>query len=90
MYNVGGNIVSKTEYVYTTGELGEPTKTYSYSYDGIYLDIAGALLGAGGKALWEDGGIHFKVDPLGWFVSPEIGFGLATLVQDLINFFSTN
>ena len=31
-YNVGGNIVSKNEYVYTEGELGTPTKTYAYAY----------------------------------------------------------
>ena len=38
VYNVGGNIVSKNEYVYTTGELGEPTKVYNYSYDNSWKD----------------------------------------------------
>ena len=32
-YDVGGNITSRTEYPYTTGELGEPTATITYSYD---------------------------------------------------------
>ena len=36
VYNEGGNIVSKTEYVYTTGELGTPTKTYAYAKEENY------------------------------------------------------
>ena len=32
-YDVGGNITSRTEYPYTTGELGTPTATITYSYD---------------------------------------------------------
>lgn len=31
-YDVGGNIVSRTEYPYTTGALGTATKVYSYIY----------------------------------------------------------
>ena len=31
IYNEGGNIVTKNEYVYSEGELGAVTKTYSYS-----------------------------------------------------------
>jgi RHS repeat-associated protein len=31
-YDVGGNITTKTEYAYTIGTLGTPTKTYTYSY----------------------------------------------------------
>ena len=31
-YDVGGNITSRKEYPYTTGELGEPTVTITYSY----------------------------------------------------------
>ena len=35
-YNVGGNIISKNEYVYTEGMIeGEPTKTYAYTYTNI-------------------------------------------------------
>ena len=37
-YNVGGNIVSKNEYVYTTGTLGTPTKTYAYAYSNGWKD----------------------------------------------------
>ena len=31
-YDVGGNITSRKEYAYTTGDLGSPTSTVSYSY----------------------------------------------------------
>ncbi|HEX2938555.1 MAG TPA: RHS repeat-associated core domain-containing protein [Ruminiclostridium sp.] len=31
-YDVGGNLISKTEYAYTTGTLGAPTAVHSYGY----------------------------------------------------------
>lgn len=37
-YDVGGNIVSKTEYEYTTGTLGTPTNTFAYVYDQSWKD----------------------------------------------------
>ena len=38
-YNVGGNIISKNEYVYTEGMLeGEPTKAYAYTYGNAWKD----------------------------------------------------
>ncbi len=38
MYNVGGNIVSKTEYAYTTGTVGTAIKTYTYTYGNAWKD----------------------------------------------------
>ena len=38
MYNVGGNIVSKTEYAYTTGTVGTAIKTYNYTYGNTWKD----------------------------------------------------
>ena len=38
MYNVGGNIVSKTEYAYTTGTVGNAIKTYNYTYGNAWKD----------------------------------------------------
>ena len=38
MYNVGGNIVSKTEYAYTVGEVGTAIKTYNYTYGNAWKD----------------------------------------------------
>ena len=32
-YDAGGNILSRVEYAYTTGELGEPLNTLAYGYD---------------------------------------------------------
>ena len=37
-YNVGGNIVSKTEYAYTTGTVGTATKVYNYTYGNAWKD----------------------------------------------------
>ena len=38
VYNVGGNIVSKTEYAYTTGTVGTAIKTYNYTYGNAWKD----------------------------------------------------
>ena len=69
-YNAGGNITLKSEYAYTTGDLGTPTKTYSYqygdnnwkdkltSYDGqtIMYDAIGNPLTYRGKTFtWQNG-----------------------------------
>lgn len=69
-YNAGGNITLKSEYAYTTGNLGTPTKTYSYqygdnnwkdkltSYDGqtIMYDAIGNPLTYRGKTFtWQNG-----------------------------------
>lgn len=37
-YDVGGNIVSKKEYAYTTGTLGTATNTINYTYDSVWKD----------------------------------------------------
>ena len=38
VYNVGGNILSRSEYVYTEGELGTPVATYNYAYGNAWKD----------------------------------------------------
>ena len=39
-YDAGGNILGKTEYTYTTGELGSPTRTVVYGYtDSTWKDL---------------------------------------------------
>jgi len=38
VYDKGGNIAQKKEYVYTTGELGEPVSTINYTYDSVWKD----------------------------------------------------
>ena len=39
-YDAGGNILGKTEYTYTTGELGNPTRTVVYGYtDSTWKDL---------------------------------------------------
>lgn len=45
--NKGGNILSKTEYAYTAGTLGEPLNTVNYSY---------------GNSDWKDYTQHINVD----------------------------
>ena len=37
-YDIGGNITSRSEYAYTTGTLGTPTKTFTYVYDESWKD----------------------------------------------------
>ncbi len=37
-YDIGGNIVSRTEYEYTTGTLGTPTATFTYTYSTNWKD----------------------------------------------------
>lgn len=37
-YDIGGNIVSKKEYAYTTGALGTATNTINYTYDSVWKD----------------------------------------------------
>ncbi|KUP08306.1 hypothetical protein Q75_02940 [Bacillus coahuilensis p1.1.43] len=50
-YDVGGNLLSKSEYPYTTGSLGTPTNTISYTYDSIWKD---KLLSYNGKTITYD------------------------------------
>mgnify|MGYP003303447523 CR=1 FL=1 len=38
VYDKGGNIARKSEYVYTTGDLGEALSTVSYTYDNTWKD----------------------------------------------------
>ena len=69
-YDAGGNLLSKTEYPYTTGTLGTPTRTYNYSYgdsnwkdkltsyDGnsiTYDTIGNPLTYNGWTYAWEEG-----------------------------------
>ena len=44
-YDRGGNILSKTKYVCTNGELGTPMGTYSYTYDATWKDKLAAYNG---------------------------------------------
>ncbi|MBQ8433830.1 MAG: RHS repeat-associated core domain-containing protein, partial [Clostridia bacterium] len=37
-YDVSGNILSRTEYAYTTGAVGTPTNTFTYVYDESWKD----------------------------------------------------
>ena len=37
-YDVSGNILSRTEYAYTTGTVGTPTNTFAYTYDTGWKD----------------------------------------------------
>ena len=37
-YDVSGNILSRTEYAYTTGAVGTPTNTFAYTYDTGWKD----------------------------------------------------
>ena len=37
-YDVSGNILSRTEYAYTTGSLGTPTNTFAYAYSTGWKD----------------------------------------------------
>ena len=51
-YDTGGNILTKTEYPYTTGSLGTPTRTISYAYgDANWKD---KLTAYDGKAITHD------------------------------------
>jgi len=76
-YDAGGNITSKTEYAYTTGTLGTPTKTVSYSYgDTNWKD---KLTSYDGKAITYDAiGNPLTYD--GWTYTWEEGRQLKTAV----------
>ena len=76
-YDAGGNITSKTEYAYTTGTLGTPTKTISYSYgDTNWKD---KLTSYDGKAITYDAiGNPLTYD--GWTYTWEEGRQLKTAV----------
>ena len=50
-YDPGGNLTSRTEYPYTTGELGEPTAVIPYTYDEVWKD---KLTGYGNQSLTYD------------------------------------
>ena len=52
-YDQGGNILSKTRYAYTEGELGEAigTDTYSYQAEGLWADV---LTGYNGQKFTYD------------------------------------
>ncbi|MBQ9978367.1 MAG: RHS repeat-associated core domain-containing protein [Clostridia bacterium] len=50
-YNVGGNIVSKTEHAYTTGIVGAATATYNYTYGNAWKD---QLTSFGGQSIVYD------------------------------------
>ena len=50
-YNEGGNIVSKTEYAYTTGIVGAATATYNYTYGNAWKD---QLTSFGGQSIVYD------------------------------------
>ena len=61
-YDGGGNIVSKKEYAYTTGELGEVQRTVTYGYDAVWKDKLTSYDGQsiasdaiGNPLTWRDG-----------------------------------
>ena len=61
-YDDGGNIVSKKEYAYTTGELGEVQRTVTYGYDAVWKDKLTSYDGQsiasdaiGNPLTWRDG-----------------------------------
>ncbi len=58
-YDGGGNIVTKKEYGYTTGALGEVQKTVSYGYDEVWKDL---LKSYDGQAIAYD----WVKNPLTW------------------------
>ena len=51
VYDKGGNIVRKSEYAYTTGDLGEALSTINYTYDNTWKD---KLTGYGETAIQTD------------------------------------
>ena len=50
-YDEGGNIISKSEYDYSTGDLGEPIETVNYTYDSSWKD---KLVSYDGKTITYD------------------------------------
>ena len=62
-YDGGGNIVTKKEYGYTTGALGEVQKTVSYGYDEVWKDL---LKSYDGQAIAYDGGDEPDRLRMGW------------------------
>ncbi len=44
-YDIGGNILAKNEYAYTTGELGTAIETIPYTYDSQWKDLLTAYNG---------------------------------------------
>ena len=50
-YDNGGNILSKTEYAYTTGTLGAALDTITYGYDTTWKDL---LTSNDGQTLTSD------------------------------------
>lgn len=50
-YDNGGNILSKTEYAYTTGTLGTALDTITYGYDTTWKDL---LTSYDGQTLTSD------------------------------------
>lgn len=50
-YDLGGNITQRNEYAYTTGALGTPTDTVSYTYDSTWAD---KLVGYDGQSITYD------------------------------------
>ena len=67
-YNKGGNITAKREYAYTTGALGTPLATHSYTYGNVYKDL---LTAYDGKAItYNDMACptNYKGKQLGWIL----------------------
>lgn len=73
-YDAGGNITTKNEYAYTTGTLGTPTKTYSYTYDSTWKD---KLMSYDGKSITYDP-IGNPLTYNGWTYTWEMGRQLST------------
>lgn len=59
-YDAGGNILSKTEYAYTTGTLGEATSTVSYGYT---------------DTNWKDKLTNYNGKPIEYYSESEDGIG---------------
>ncbi|WP_341441618.1 LamG-like jellyroll fold domain-containing protein, partial [Oxobacter pfennigii] len=69
-YNIGGNILTRTEYPFTTGDVGTPLRGYSYAYEEpdwkdlltkfngktiTYDNIGNPLIYDGWNFTWEEG-----------------------------------
>ena len=81
-YDRGGNIVSKKKYAFTTGALGNPTRTYTYTYgDANWKD---KLTAYDGKAITYDAiGNPLTYD--GWTYTWKAGRMLHSLVKSGTN-----
>ena len=65
-YDIGGNIVNRTEYAYTTGTLGSPTATMAYAYGSAWKDQLTSFNGS--SIVYDNAGnpTTYRGKSLGW------------------------